>query len=80
MIQFGFLFWEAERGREALRAIREAIATLPRSCNVLLAGMSAPPAPFVPEEHHLKPGFALVLCGFGAGLTYAGTYMQWPHL
>ncbi len=23
MIQFGFLFWEAERGREALRAIRE---------------------------------------------------------
>jgi len=65
MIQFGFLFWEAERGREALRAIREAIATLPRSCNILLAGLNAPPAPFVPEEHHLKPGFALVLCGFG---------------
>ena len=54
MIQFGFLFWEAERGREALRAIREAIATLPRSCNVLLAGLSAPPAPFVPEEHRLQ--------------------------
>ena len=65
MIQFGFLFWEAERGREALRAIREAVSTLPRSCNVLLAGLNAPPAPFVPEEHHLKAGFALVLCGFG---------------
>jgi len=65
MIQFGFLFWEADRGREALRAIREAVATLPRSCNVLVAGMSAPPAPFVPVEHHLKPGFALLLCGFG---------------
>jgi hypothetical protein len=65
MIQFGFLFWEAERGREALRAIRDAVATLARSCNVLLAGLSAPPAPFVPEEHHLKPGFALFLCGFG---------------
>lgn len=65
MIQFGFLFWEAERGRDALRAIREAVATLPRSCNILLAGMNAPPAPFVPEEHHLKPGFALVLGGFG---------------
>ncbi len=65
MIQFGFLFWEAERGREALRAIREAVATLPRSCNVILAGLNAPPAPFVPEEHHLKAGFALVLCGFG---------------
>ncbi len=65
MIQFGFLFWEAERGHEALRAIREAVATLPRSCNVLIAGLNAPPAPFVPEEHHLRPGFALVLCGFG---------------
>jgi FAD/FMN-containing dehydrogenase len=65
MIQFGFLFWEAERGREALRAIREAVPTLPRSCNVLIAGLNAPPAPFVPEEHHLKAGFALVLCGFG---------------
>jgi FAD/FMN-containing dehydrogenase len=65
MIQFGFLFWEAERGREALRAIREVVPTLPRSCNILLAGLNAPPAPFVPEEHHLKAGFALVLCGFG---------------
>lgn len=65
MIQFGFLFWEAERGREALRAIREAVVTLPRSCNVVVAGLNAPPAPFVPAEHHLKPGFALILCGFG---------------
>jgi FAD/FMN-containing dehydrogenase len=65
MIQFAFLFWEAERGHEALRAIRDAVSTLPRSCNILLVGSSAPPAPFVPEEHHLKTGFALVLCGFG---------------
>jgi FAD/FMN-containing dehydrogenase len=72
MIQFGFLFWEAERGREALRAIRETLRTLPRSCNVLLAGLSAPPAPFVPAEHHLKAGFALVLCGFGDPAEHAG--------
>jgi FAD/FMN-containing dehydrogenase len=72
MIQFGFLFWEAERGREALRAIREAMRVLPRSCNVLLAGLSAPPAPFVPAEHHLKAGFALVLCGFGDPAEHAG--------
>jgi FAD/FMN-containing dehydrogenase len=65
MVQFGVLFWEADRGSEALRAIREACATLPRSCNVLIAGLNAPPAPFVPAEHHLKAGFALVLCGFG---------------
>ena len=24
--------------------------------------------------------YAIVLCGFGAGLTYAGTYLQWPYL
>jgi FAD/FMN-containing dehydrogenase len=73
MIQFGFLFWEAERGREALRAIREAVATMPRSCNILLAGLNAPPAPFVPAEHHLKAGFALVLCGFGDPDEHAQT-------
>jgi FAD/FMN-containing dehydrogenase len=76
MIQFGFLFWEAERGREALRAIREAVAVLPRSCNVLLAGLNAPPAPFVPEKHHLKPGFALVLCGFGGPDEHAQAVEQ----
>jgi FAD/FMN-containing dehydrogenase len=65
MIQFAFLFWEVERGAEALRAVREAVATLPRSCNVLLGCMSAPPAPFVPPEHVLKTGFALILAGFG---------------
>ena len=28
----------------------------------------------------LADGARIVLCGFGAGLTYAGTYMQWPYL
>jgi len=28
----------------------------------------------------LRAGMKIVLCGFGAGLTYAGTYMTWPHL
>lgn len=28
----------------------------------------------------LRDGMKLVLCGFGSGLTYAGTYMQWPYL
>ena len=28
----------------------------------------------------LTAGMNLVLCGFGAGLTYAGTYMKWPYL
>ncbi len=32
------------------------------------------------RKGELKDGMKLVLCGFGAGLTYAGTYMQWPWL
>ena len=28
----------------------------------------------------LKDGMNVVLVGFGAGLTYAGTYLTWPHL
>ena len=32
------------------------------------------------RKGELKDGMKLVLCGFGAGLTYAGTYMQWPYL
>ena len=32
------------------------------------------------EKGELTDGMKIVLCGFGAGLTYAGTYMQWPHL
>lgn len=32
------------------------------------------------RKGELKNGMNIVLCGFGAGLTYAGTYMKWPHL
>ena len=32
------------------------------------------------RKGELKDGMNIVLCGFGAGLTYAGTYMQWPYL
>jgi hypothetical protein len=33
---------------------------------VVIAGLNAPPAPFVPPEHHLKQGYALIVVGFGA--------------
>lgn len=32
------------------------------------------------RKGELKDGMKIVLCGFGAGLTYAGTYVQWPYL
>jgi hypothetical protein len=71
MIQFAFLFWEVERGREALRTMREVIATLPRSCGVIVGGLSAPPAPFVPAEHRFKSGVVLMIAGFGSPEEHA---------
>jgi FAD/FMN-containing dehydrogenase len=65
IVQFGLLFWDASQGREALRLMREVVADLPRSLNALPAAITAPPAPFVPPEHHHKLGYALLLVGFG---------------
>jgi hypothetical protein len=31
----------------------------------MAVGLNAPPAPFVPEQHHFAPGHALIVAGFG---------------
>ena len=65
MVDLGLFFWSAEQGDAAMRMMRSIIPGLPRSMNVLIAaGLTAPPAPFVPEEHHHKVGYALLLVGF----------------
>jgi hypothetical protein len=66
MVQFGMLFWDLAQGPEMFRLAREVIAKLPRELNILIAGLNAPPAPFVPEQHHFQPGYALVVTGFGS--------------
>jgi hypothetical protein len=33
--------------------------------------MNAPPAPFVPEEHHFAPGYAFLMTGFGSADEHA---------
>src|SRR5205823_4382125 len=66
IIQLGLLFWGLEQGRDVLRVAREVIANLPAEVNIVIAGMNAPPAPFVPEEYHHQPGYALVVVGVGA--------------
>lgn len=65
VIQFG-LFWEPDQDAEALRLMRDVVAELPRSLNAIpAAALTAPPAPFVPIQHHHKPGYALLLAGLG---------------
>jgi FAD/FMN-containing dehydrogenase len=70
--EFGLFFWGLDQGAEALRLIRDVIADLPRSLSAFVAAaLTAPPAPFVPEEHHHKQGYALLLGGFGSTAEHA---------
>jgi len=72
IVQVGLLFWDLEQGPSVLQLAREIIATLPRELNIIIAGLNAPPAPFVPEQHHHRPGYALAVAGFGS----AGQHQQ----
>ncbi|TDW18722.1 FAD-binding oxidoreductase [Kribbella kalugense] len=71
IVNFALAFWGQDQGGELLRAALEVIPELPREVNVVIAALNAPPAPFVPAEHHFKPGFALVVVGFGSPEQHA---------
>ena len=72
LVHLGLFFFGLERGVEALRFARGYIESLPHNASGFLAiGLSAPPAPFVPQEHHLKPGHALLVAGFGTAEQHA---------
>ncbi len=66
LVHLGFFFWGIDKGTEALGFSRDFIKTLPDDMGTLIAGLSAPPAPFVPEQYRLAPGYALVVVGFGS--------------
>ncbi|MDX3188999.1 FAD-binding oxidoreductase [Streptomyces sp. MN03-5084-2B] len=64
IVHLGLFFWGLEDGVAALRQARAVLDTLPEEMGVLVAGLNAPPAPFVPEAHHFRPGYALLIAGF----------------
>ncbi|MGJ7506108.1 FAD-binding oxidoreductase [Variovorax sp. GT1P44] len=65
MVHLGLFFFGLETGQAALRFAREFVKTLPGEATAFLAiGLSAPPAPFVPEAYHFRPGHALLVVGF----------------
>jgi hypothetical protein len=72
MVQLGMLFWGLEQGREFLRLAREVVGSLPAEVNIIIAGLNAPPAPFVPEQYQLQPGYALLVTGFGSPEEHEG--------
>ena len=71
MVQFGLFFWNLDQGPEALRLARELTAAMPPNVNAVFGGLNAPPAPFVPQQHHFVPGYVLLLTGFGSAQEHA---------
>jgi hypothetical protein len=71
LIHYGLLFWSLDRGLEMLRHVRGVIDTLPDDVNVIIGAISAPPAPFVPEQHQLSPGYATIVVGTGTAESHA---------
>ncbi|MFB6719894.1 FAD-binding oxidoreductase [Kribbella sp. NPDC056345] len=71
MIHYGLLFWTADQGADVLRLARDLYPTLSEDVNIVIAGLNAPPAPFVPEALHFAPGFGLVVVGFGSPEEHA---------
>jgi FAD/FMN-containing dehydrogenase len=65
MIHFALLFWTLDHGADVLRRARDVVGSLPDETNVIIGALNAPPAPFVPEEHHFTPGYATIVVGFG---------------
>ncbi len=71
LAQLGLFFWDADDGQAALAVIQQVTADLPPRMGALIAGLNAPPAPFVPEQYRFRPGYALIVAAFGADAGHA---------
>ncbi len=71
LAQLGLFFWDLEDGEAALALAQQVTAGLPPRMGALIAGLNAPPAPFVPDQHHFRPGYALIVAAFGADAEHA---------
>ncbi len=71
LVNVGVFFWPVEELDGALRVARDVAAGLPGGTGIVMNGANAPPAPFVPEEHHFRPGFVLAIAGFGSPEAHA---------
>ena len=65
IVQLALMLFRPEDGRELFRFARDFVKTLPEDCAPFLAGLNAPPAPFVQPELHFTPVFGFLLVSFG---------------
>jgi hypothetical protein len=65
MANVGLFFWRPEDARGPLQLARDYVHQLPRDIAGFVAGLSAPPAPFVPATLQGRPGFAVIIVNWG---------------
>jgi hypothetical protein len=70
LVNLGLFLFSPEHGRDLFRFAREFVRDLPDDSQMFLAGLNAPPEPFVPEELQLSPVFGLVVVGLGDAETH----------
>jgi FAD/FMN-containing dehydrogenase len=58
----GVLFYEIEKSEELMKLYRTFIDTAPRELAIFFGFLMTPPAPFLPEELHLKNMAKMVYC------------------
>ena len=56
MVHLGLFLFHPDQGADLFRFARDYVRDLPEDCGVFLAGLSAPPAPFVPSGAALHAG------------------------
>ena len=71
MANLGMFFFRAEDAAEPLAFARDYLFELPAHAGALVAGISAPPEPFVPEEVRGAPGIAIMVVTWGAAEEHA---------
>jgi FAD/FMN-containing dehydrogenase len=63
LVHLGLFFYGLDQGADVFRLARELTPAMPDDSFLFLAGLNAPPEPFVPEEYHFAPGYAIVVVG-----------------
>jgi FAD/FMN-containing dehydrogenase len=67
----GLFFWRPEDAAAALRVARDHLFDLTPEMGALVAGLSAPPEPFVPVEVQGRPGVAVIVASWGDAAEHA---------
>lgn len=62
LVMAGPIFFSLDKAEELMRLYREIIKDAPRELGLFFGYHIAPPAPFIPEELHLKPVALMLPC------------------